>query len=126
MIKMVISLKQYRFISLALSIHFEAEWDGRIIANTPVSAIEEYLNLIDQVLVMSVEPGFGGQSFMPEALTKINQLNGLKSIYNKDLLIVKGLKRYYALKRLQREKVRVRIGVSKSTGADDLFTISKK
>jgi len=56
--------------------------------NTPVSAIEEYLNLIDQVLVMSVEPGFGGQSFMPEALTKINQLNGLKSIYNKDLLIV--------------------------------------
>ena len=45
---------------------------------------------------------------------------------NKDLLIVKGLKRYYALKRLQREKVRVRIGVSKSTGANDLFTISKK
>jgi len=45
---------------------------------------------------------------------------------NKDLMIVKGLKRYYALKRLQREKVRVRIGVSKSTGADDLFTISKK
>jgi len=45
---------------------------------------------------------------------------------NKDLLIVKGLKRYYALKRLQIEKVRVRIGVSKSTGADDLFTISKK
>jgi len=45
---------------------------------------------------------------------------------NKDLLIVKGLKRYYALKRLQREKVRVRVGVSKSTVADDLFTISKK
>ena len=45
---------------------------------------------------------------------------------NKDLLIVKGLKRYYALKRLQREQVRVRIGVSKSTGADDLFTIRKK
>lgn len=47
-------------------------------------------------------------------------------IVNKDLMIVKGLKRYYALKRLQREQVRVRIGVSKSTGADDLFTISKK
>ena len=45
---------------------------------------------------------------------------------NKDLLIIKGLKRYYALKRLQKEKVRVRIGVSESTGADDLFTISKK
>ena len=45
---------------------------------------------------------------------------------NKDLLIVKGLKRYYALKRLQREKVRVRIYASNSIGADDLFTIIKK
>ena len=45
---------------------------------------------------------------------------------NKDLLIVKGLKRYYALKRLQREKVRVRIYASNSIGADDLFTIRKK
>ena len=41
---------------------------------TPVSAIEEYLSLVDIVLVMSVEPGFGGQSFMPMALDKIEQL----------------------------------------------------
>ena len=45
---------------------------------------------------------------------------------NKDLMIVKGLKRYYALKRLARQSVRVSIGVSNSIGADDLFTIRKK
>jgi hypothetical protein len=45
---------------------------------------------------------------------------------NKDLMIVKGLKRYYALKRLERQSVRVSIGVSNSIGADDLFTIRKK
>ena len=41
---------------------------------TPVSAIEKLLPLVDIVLVMSVEPGFGGQSFMPVALDKIEEL----------------------------------------------------
>lgn len=41
---------------------------------TPVSAIEKFLPLVDVVLVMSVEPGFGGQSFMPSALDKIEEL----------------------------------------------------
>lgn len=45
---------------------------------TPVSAIEKYLKYIDLVLVMSVEPGFGGQSFMPIALDKIKDLSVLK------------------------------------------------
>lgn len=49
---------------------------------TPVSAIEKYLELIDLVLVMSVEPGFGGQSFMPIALDKIAQLHALKEKHN--------------------------------------------
>lgn len=40
---------------------------------TPVSALEPYLPLIDMILIMSVEPGFGGQSFIPEALDKIMQ-----------------------------------------------------
>ena len=38
---------------------------------TPANAIEDVLNHVDLVLVMSVEPGFGGQTFMPEALEKI-------------------------------------------------------
>ena len=38
---------------------------------TPASAIEKFLDKIDLALVMSVEPGFGGQSFMPDQLRKV-------------------------------------------------------
>lgn len=41
---------------------------------TPVNSILPYLPLIDLVLIMSVEPGFGGQSLMPDTLDKIGQL----------------------------------------------------
>lgn len=41
---------------------------------TPVSALLPYLDKIDMVLVMSVEPGFGGQSFMECVLEKIQEL----------------------------------------------------
>ena len=41
---------------------------------TPVRKLENLLKSVDMVLVMSVEPGFGGQSFMPEALDKIKEL----------------------------------------------------
>ncbi len=41
---------------------------------TPVEVLEPYLKDLDWVLVMSVEPGFGGQSFMPNALEKISWL----------------------------------------------------
>lgn len=41
---------------------------------TPVESVEPYLELVERVLVMSVNPGFGGQSFMPEVLTKTEAL----------------------------------------------------
>jgi ribulose-phosphate 3-epimerase len=41
---------------------------------TPVETLEPYLKELDLVLVMSVEPGFGGQSFMPESLDKVRWL----------------------------------------------------
>ena len=41
---------------------------------TPISAVEEVLSLLDIVLVMSVNPGFGGQSFIPETVDKIRRL----------------------------------------------------
>ncbi len=44
---------------------------------TPVGSIEKILNRVDMVLVMSVEPGFGGQGFMPESLLKLSRLREL-------------------------------------------------
>jgi ribulose-phosphate 3-epimerase len=44
---------------------------------TPVSAIEYVIDLIDLVLVMSVNPGFGGQAFIPSALGKISDLRAM-------------------------------------------------
>ena len=42
---------------------------------TPVSALEEVLPFLDIVLVMTVNPGLGGQSFIPEALDKVKRLS---------------------------------------------------
>ena len=44
---------------------------------TPVSAIEPYLDKVDMVLVMSVNPGFGGQKFIPESLDKVKEIRRL-------------------------------------------------
>lgn len=41
---------------------------------TPVSLLEDIISRVDMVLVMTVNPGFGGQSFIPETLEKIKQL----------------------------------------------------
>ena len=41
---------------------------------TPVSALKEYLPLIDMILIMSVEPGFGGQSFIEGSTEKVAEL----------------------------------------------------
>ena len=73
-----------------LNIHVEAEGDMAamlkhiremgiksaltIKPNTPAEAVFPYLPLCDMILVMSVEPGFGGQKFMPSALPKLQAL----------------------------------------------------
>ena len=56
--------------------------------NTSVSSIIELIPMIDQVLVMSVEPGFGGQKFMENSLEKMSLLSKLKKTLNEDLVIV--------------------------------------
>ena len=45
---------------------------------TPVSALEEILGLADYVLIMSVNPGFGGQEFIPYSLDKVRRLDAIR------------------------------------------------
>ncbi|MCK8624162.1 ribulose-phosphate 3-epimerase [Apilactobacillus xinyiensis] len=60
---------------------------------TPVEAIKPVLYMVDQVLVMTVNPGFGGQKFLPETVKKIKQLDDLKKEngYNFDIEIDGGV-----------------------------------
>ena len=54
---------------------------------TPVSAIEPILAEVDLVLLMSVNPGFGGQQFIPATLTKVQKLFELREKYELSFLI---------------------------------------
>ena len=51
---------------------------------TKVNVIKNYLHEIDLVLIMSVNPGFGGQKFMPEVLSKIIELKNIQKEKNID------------------------------------------
>lgn len=51
---------------------------------TKVSIIKDHLDQIDLVLIMSVNPGFGGQKFMPEVLDKIKELKNIQKKQNID------------------------------------------
>lgn len=55
--------------------------------HTDISLLKYILQDIDMVLIMSVNPGFGGQQFIPSMLQKIIDLKELSSIYNKNLKI---------------------------------------
>ncbi|HEY3742870.1 MAG TPA: ribulose-phosphate 3-epimerase [Bryobacteraceae bacterium] len=45
---------------------------------TPVETLSEVLDIVDYILVMSVNPGFGGQKFIPNAVSKIAHLNRIR------------------------------------------------
>jgi len=71
---------------------FEAEARGLKIGlalkpATPVSAIEDHIEGLDLVLVMTVEPGFAGQDFMPGPLDKVAELAETKHNRGLDLLV---------------------------------------
>lgn len=54
---------------------------------TPVCVLKDLIAELDMVLIMSVNPGFGGQKFIKYSLDKIKEVKELKDKYNSDLLI---------------------------------------
>jgi ribulose-phosphate 3-epimerase len=59
--------------------------------STPLSVIEHVLDRLDLILIMTVNPGFGGQSFIPAMLPKITQLRSLVSGRNIDIEVDGGV-----------------------------------
>jgi ribulose-phosphate 3-epimerase len=68
--------------ALALIREAGAEAGAAINPATPVNMLTEVLDKLDTVLVMSVNPGFGGQKFIPGAFEKIRKLNHWRERYN--------------------------------------------
>jgi ribulose-phosphate 3-epimerase len=58
-----------------------------IVPSTPVSLIETVLDIVDQVLVMTVNPGFGGQQLIPSTLKKIAELHQIRQDEGYEYLI---------------------------------------
>ena len=54
---------------------------------TPIEAVEPVLDLVDLILVMAVNPGFGGQAFLPSQLPRIAALRGLVSASGRDIAL---------------------------------------
>lgn len=73
----------------ALAMIREAGAEAGAVINpaTPVLLLGDVLDKVDTVLVMSVNPGFGGQKFIPNAFEKIRRLNEWRSRYNADFRI---------------------------------------
>jgi ribulose-phosphate 3-epimerase len=58
---------------------------------TPVGSIEHVIDLVDLILVMSVNPGFGGQKFIPDAIEKIRQCRALAAGRSIDIEVDGGI-----------------------------------
>jgi ribulose-phosphate 3-epimerase len=63
---------------------------------TPLSALEDHLGAIDRLLIMTVEPGFGGQKFMENMMAKVKQAADLRKEfgYKYDIEVDGGLNNY--------------------------------
>jgi ribulose-phosphate 3-epimerase len=68
--------------ALAMIRDHGAEAGAAINPATPVAMLTEVMSKVDTVLVMSVNPGFGGQKFIPNAYEKIRQLSAMRTRYN--------------------------------------------
>ena len=70
--------------SISLIKEFNKKVGVSLNPETKVDIIIEHLDKIDLVLIMSVNPGFGGQKFMPEVLSKVEELKNLRTAKDLD------------------------------------------
>ena len=92
-------IKQFSLLNPEfISFHLETKYDINEIINylkernikigiainpeTPLDELKKYLKDIDLVLIMSVNPGYGGQAFIESTYKKLEELNNMKSEYN--------------------------------------------
>lgn len=76
-LNLIKKIKQENYIKVGISIK----------PGTNVEVLEPFLDYLDIVLIMSVEPGFGGQKFIDSALDKIKYLKNYKDEHNSNYLI---------------------------------------
>ncbi|MCX8029781.1 MAG: ribulose-phosphate 3-epimerase [Brevinematales bacterium] len=54
---------------------------------TPVEAVVPFIDIVDLVLVMTVEPGFSGQSLIPSTISKVSKVREILDKYNRDIYL---------------------------------------
>lgn len=73
---------------VADKVHDQGKQFGVVLnPEAPVSTIREYVHVLDKVTVMSVDPGFAGQRFIPESLDKVQQLRAMRAERELDFLV---------------------------------------
>ncbi len=77
------------FARRALRAIQELGMKGGVVINPsqPISIIEPYIQDLDYVVLMTVEPGYAGQKFMVDSLPRVSELAALREKYQKDFLI---------------------------------------
>ena len=87
--------------------------------DTSVASLIPYLKDIDLILVMSVEPGYGKQIFLPRTINKLNELNRLRTKYPHLIVEVDGGINDTNIKKLVKAKVDISVVGSYITNNDD-------
>jgi ribulose-phosphate 3-epimerase len=84
---------------------------------TPLSAIKKYLDDLDMVLIMTVNPGFSGQGFIPEVSSKIKELRQMKK--DLDIEVDGGIK-------IENAKIVVEAGANILVSASGIYNFKNK
>lgn len=80
---------QENILAAVDKIHVKGKKAGVVVKpKTPASAVLPFIDRVEMILVMTVEPGFGGQKFMPQALDKLRFLHSAAAAHGKEGLIL--------------------------------------